>query len=56
MKSNTKHPKCKKGAAKNLKKGWDEKELKIIMGGQGRCSVCADENKNLIITIQVAKY
>ena len=23
-----KHPGCKKGAAKNLKKGWDEKDLK----------------------------
>ena len=23
-----KHPECKKGAAKNLKKGRDEKELK----------------------------
>ena len=29
MKSNPKtHPECKKGAAKNLKKGRDEKELK----------------------------
>ena len=51
-----KHPECKKGAAKNLKKGRDEKKTEIEMGGQGWCSVSADENKILIITIQAAKY
>ena len=26
------------------------------MGGQGQCSVSADENKNLMITIQATKH
>ena len=43
----------KKGAIKNLKKGWDKKELKSKWAA--KASV-ADKNKILIITIQAAKY
>ena len=38
----------------NLKKAW-MKRIEIKMGGQGLCSVTADGNKILIITIQAAK-
>ena len=40
---------------KGLKKGWNEK-TEIEMGSQGRCSISADENKILIITIQAEKH
>ena len=40
-----------------VKKEWPRTErIEIKMGGQGWCSVDADENKILIITIQAAKY
>ena len=50
-----KHPGCKKGAAKNLKKARMKKNLNQI-GSQGQCRVGADENKILMITIQAAKH
>ena len=42
-----------------VKKEWPRtgmKKTEIKMGSQGWCSVDAEENKILIITIQAAKY
>ena len=37
-----KHPECKKERPRT---SGMKKKTEIKMGGQGRCSVCADENK-----------
>ena len=51
-----KHPWYKKSCGQELKKGLDKKRSEIKMGGQGLCSVTADQNKILIITSQAAKH
>ena len=58
MKSNPKTLWVQKRSGQGLKKGRYiyEKELKSTMDGQGRCSVSADENKILTITIQAVKH
>ena len=56
VKSNQKHPWCKKSCGQELEKGLDEKEVKSKMGGQGLCSATTDQNKILIITSQAAKH
>ena len=49
-------PGCKKVAAKLETKKARMKRSEIKMGGQGQCSVSADGNVILMITIQAAKH
>ena len=42
--------------AKNLSKEDLQKKYKVIMDGEGYCSVVADGNKMLTHTIQVTKH
>ena len=56
MKSQPKHPCCKKKLWPRTKKRPGVKRCEIKMGGQGQWSVTADGNKILIITIQAAKH
>ena len=41
---------------KRKKKGLDKKEMRSKWAAKGQCSVSADRNKILIITIQAAKH
>ena len=58
LKSQPKHPSCKKSCGQDLKKAvmkkmWNQKDVKSKGGGQGLCRNAVDHIKNLIMMTQV---